>query len=83
MRLMSPRRTFQSCGNSSSEVERTKRPTLVRQQIAVGVALVSHGLELHDLEYLATLSWALLREESSCALVGEVQPQRYDSQWQR
>ena len=64
MTLMSPRRTFQSCGSSSIDVRRRMRPTRVMRRspsidrIAGSDALGpdDHRAELQHLEVLAVLA---------------------------
>lgn len=46
----------------------------VREELAVGVAFISHGLELYHLEDLGVLAGTFLKEEGSGSLVGEVEP---------
>ena len=46
----------------------------IREKVALGIALVSHGLELDNLEDLAVKTRALLVEQGSGTFVGDGEP---------
>ena len=67
-------------GRGADEAPDARQALLVGQEVALGVALVGHGLELHYAEDFAVFAGALLEEEGAGALVGEVEPQGDEQQ---
>lgn len=67
-------------GRGADKTTNLRQALRVRQQFAVGIAFVSHGLELHDLEDFAVLAGTFLEEESASTFVGEMQPYRHSCQ---
>ena len=53
----------------------------IGEELALGIALISHGLELHDLEDFAMKTRALLVEQGSGTFVGEGEPDVDDEQY--
>lgn len=62
-------------GSGAYETSHLSQTLSIREEIAVGVALVGHSLELDYLEDLAVLAGSFLEEECPCALVSEMQPE--------
>lgn len=53
----------------------------IGEELALGIALIGHGLELDDLEDLAVLARALLVEQGSGTFVGDGEPDVDDEQY--
>ena len=52
----------------------------IGEELALGIALIGHGLELDDLEDLAMKTRALLVEQGSSIFVGDGEPDVDDEQ---
>lgn len=68
-------------GGAAHELADLGEALRVGQEVAVGIALVGHRLELDHLEDLPSPARTLLVEEGSGSLIRYVEPQRYYCQW--
>ena len=53
----------------------------IGKEVALGITLIGHGLELDDLEDLAVQTWALLVEQGSGTFVGDGEPEVNNKQY--
>ena len=61
-------------GRRAHETTHRSQSVGIRQQVALRIALIGHGLELDDLEDIAVLTRTFLEEECPCPFVGKVKP---------